>query len=207
MIRKSTATLVLALALVLVLAISACAQLNPRVQRPQRPKAQQQAQGGAADWLGGLAGAREHIGAFASLERILLPPNRREMQMMGMILNPSEEQKAQIKALYKAFFEAVKAVAPLKQEGIKAVLAGLAQPNPNKSDLEACAARVAQADQAIVSAELDFWIGLKGILGPQQQAQVQMMFQERMQREMNPRQGGPGGPPPGGQPGPPPPQQ
>jgi len=207
MIRKSTATLVLALALVLVLAISACAQLNPRVQRPQRPKAQQQmqAQGAAGDLADAWAGAREHIGAFASLERILMPPNRRDLQQMGMILNPTDEQKAQIKVLYKALIDVVKAVAPQKQDSVKAILAGLASASPNKSDLEASAAKVAQADQAIVSAELDFWIGLKGILSPQQQAQVQGMFQERVQREMNPRQGGQGGPPPGGQGAPPPP--
>jgi Spy/CpxP family protein refolding chaperone len=211
MSRKSTITMLAALALILVLGIAACAQLHPTGPRIHRNNAvaqnpQTQAQGGAADLAAAWAGARDHPGAFASLERILLPPTRRELQQMAMVLNPTDEQKAQIKALYKALIDVVKANAPQKQESIKAIVAGLSQASPNKSDLEASAAKVAQSDQAIVSAELDFWIGLKGILNPQQQAQVQTMFQQRVLHETNPRQGGPGGPPPGGPAGPPPPQ-
>ena len=214
MLKKSTLTIVVAVALILVLGIAACAQLHPtapRVPRNKavRPNAQQQTQGAMADLAEAWAGAREHLGAFASLERILMPPNRRELQQMAMVLNPTDEQKAQIKALYKALIDVVKANAPQKQESIKAIVAGLSQASPVKSDLEASAAKVAQSDQAIVSAELDFWIGLKCVLNPQQQAQVQTMFQERVLHEMNPRQGGPGGPggpPPGAPPGPPPQQ-
>jgi Spy/CpxP family protein refolding chaperone len=207
MSRKSTLTVVATVLLILVLALAACAQLYPTGQRPPKVKGQNQTQTQAQGQGGFLAeawaGGRQHIGAFASLERILIPPSKRELQKMGMVLNPTEEQKTQIKALYKTLFDAVKAVAPQKQDGIKAVLAGLAGASPNKTDIEASASKVEQADQAIISAEIDFWIGLKTILTPQQQTQVQTMFQERMQHEINPRQGGPGGPPPGG----PPPQQ
>lgn len=211
MLKKSTLTIVVAVALVLVLGIAACAQLHPTGPRVHRnkavgPNAQQQAQGGTADLAAAWAGARDHVGAFASLERILVPPSRRELQQMAMVLNPTDEQKAQIKALYKALIDVVKANAPQKQESIKAIVAGLSQASPVKSDLETSAAKVAQSDQAIVNAELDFWIGLKGILNPQQQAQVQTMFQQRVLHEMNPRQGGPGTPPPGAPPGPPPQQ-
>jgi Spy/CpxP family protein refolding chaperone len=211
MFRKSTITMLVALALILVLGIAACAQLHPTAPRVPKnkavgPNAQQQTQGGLADLAAGWAGARDHPGAFASLERILLPPSRRELQQMAMVLNPTDEQKAQIRALYKALVDVVKANAPQKQESIKAIVAGLSQASPGKSDLEASAAKVAQSDQAIINAELDFWIGLKGILNPQQQSQVQTMFQQRVLHEMNPRQGGPGTPPPGAPTGPPPQQ-
>lgn len=208
MLRKSTVTILVALALILVLGIAACAQLHPTAPRVPRnkqvpPDAQQQAKGGLADLAAGWAGAREHIGAFASLQRILLPPSRRELQQMAMVLNPTDEQKAQIRALYKVLGDTIRTVAPQKQESIKAVVAGLSQANPNKGELQALATKVAQADMAIVNAELDFWIGLKAILGPQQQAQVQAMFQQRVLHELNPRQGAPGGPPPGAPAGPP----
>jgi len=195
MSRKSTLTVAAAVVLILVLGIAACAQVYSTVQRPVKPKAHQgTTMQGQGDFLAqAWAGARPHIGAFASLERILLPPSKRDLQKLGMVLNPTEEQKTQIKALYKALFDAVKAVAPQKSEGIKAVLAGLAQANPNKSDIEASAAKVQQADQAIISAEIDFWIGLKCVLTPQQQTQVQTMFQQRMERELGPKPG-PGAP-------------
>ena len=195
MSRKSTLTVAAAVVLILVLGIAACAQVYSTVQRPVKPKAHQgTTMQGQGDFLAqAWAGARPHIGAFASLERILLPPSKRDLQKLGMVLNPTEEQKTQIKALYKALFDAVKAVAPQKQDGIKAVLTGLAQANPNKSDIEASAAKVQQADQAIISAEIDFWIGLKCVLTPQQQTQVQTMFQQRMERELGPKPG-PGAP-------------
>ena len=191
MSRKSTLAVVAAVLLVLALAIAASAQIGVPVQKPMKPKVQQQMQlqGLAGAMAEGWAGGRQHIGAFASLERILLPPNRRELEKMSMVLNPTEEQKARIRELYKALFAAVKSVQPQKQEAIKAVVAGLAQASPSKSDVEAWAAKVQQADQVIISAEIDFWIGLKSVLSPQQQQQVQMMFQQRVEHEINPGAG------------------
>jgi len=140
---------------------------------------------------------RAHAAAMASLTRVLLPPGPKEFMRFATALNLTEEQKQQVKALYEAFGNALKASAPPRAEALKGVLDTLKQPSPNKSDLQAGAVKVFDADKIISDAEFDFWIGLKGILNAQQQNAAASFMQNRVMGELEGgRRGGPGGPPP-----------
>ncbi len=172
MYKKNTVTMILAVVLILVVAFAAFAQ----AQQGQR----QVNTAGRA----GMA-PNQARGGFAFLQRILLPPNMREMQQMSVAMSLTEDQKAKIKELAKTFQAALKQIVPERAPAVKAVLQGLQQPSPNKSDLLANGAKVGQSDQAILSAELDFWIGLKALMStPAQQTQVQSFIMQKAEREM-----------------------
>ena len=185
----------LLLVVLLVIAVAAYAQ------GPAQARKAQKAQGMAA--AGNQAQAmtpeqrRAHAAAMAPLQRILMPPNPREFLQFGIALNLTDQQKEQVRALYETFGNALKGIWPTRGEALKGVLEGLKQPSPNKGELQAGAARVLDADRAIIDAEFDFWIGLKGILNVQQQTAAQNYLQKRVIGELGGgRQGGPGGPPP-----------
>lgn len=182
MYKKNTATMILAVVLILVVAFAAFAQTQ-----------QNQGQTNAAGRAG--MAPNQFRGGFAFLQRILLPPNMREMAQMSVALSLTDDQKAKIKELAKTFAAAVKQIAPERGPAVKAVLQGLQQPTPNKSDLVANGAKVGQADQAILSAELDFWIGLKALMStPAQQTQVQTFIMQKAEHEMGGGQGRTAGP-------------
>lgn len=196
MFKKSTATLITSMALVLVLAMAAFAQVpppqgpnGPRGQRGQNGQLQHRAGGGQNGAQGMWAqGTGENKGAFANLQRILLPPSMREMEKTSLALNLTDDQKTKIKDLYKVFGGVMKQLAPQRAAAIKAVMQAMQQANPSKSDLEAAAAKVAQLDTAITGAEFDFWINLKVVMNPQQQSQLQGFMMQRAEREIS---GGP----------------
>ena len=176
---KATKLIVLMLAVLLVIAVAACAANRP---------AGQQGQG-------------QHPGAMASLVRILMPPRPEQLAKIGIGMNVTDQQKADIKNLYQTFNAAVKVVGPTRGEALKGVLTLIQQPTPNKADLQAGAGKVLDADKAILDAEFDFWIGLKGILGAQGSTAVDTFMKNRAMGEMaGGRHGGPGGPPAGGPP-------
>lgn len=185
--RRSTAVVIMAIVLILVVALAAFAQA-PQTQQNGR-------KGGHGGQGGGMQGAP---GAFANLQRILMPPGLRDFEKMGTAMGLTDDQKAKIKDLYKTFMTALKQVGPDRGANVKAVLQGV-QANASKGDLQAMATKVGQADQAILSAEFDFWAGLKGILNTQQQAQAQSFVTQRAEREMaGGRPGGPTAPKPNG---------
>ena len=191
---KVTKVIALLLIVLLVVAVAACAQA-PR-QKGQKAQGMaagdQQAAGMTPDQR------RAHMAAMASLVRILFPPRPEQLARIGMGMTLTDDQKAQIKALYETFGAAVKAVAPTRGEALKGVVTLIQQPSPNKADLQAGAAKVLDGDKAILDAEFDFWIGLKGILGAQGSAAVSSFLQNKTMGEMSGGRGpgGPGGPPP-----------
>jgi len=197
---RTTRLIALLLIVLLVVAVAAYAQA-PR-QKGQHAKAmaaagQGQAQGANQEQR------RAHAAAMASLVRILFPPRPEQLAKVGIGLSLTDEQKAQIKALYETFGAAVKAVAPTRGEAVKGVLTAIQGTSPNKADLQAGAAKVLDGDKAILDAEFDFWIGLKGVLGAQGSSAVSSFLQNKAMGEMSGGRG-PGGP---GGPGGPPPQQ
>lgn len=178
MFRKNTITIIAALVLMLVIALAACAETKPGPIQPQ-------------GWNPAAMQGDVHPGALASLTRILMPPRPRELQNLGMAMNLTDAQKASIRELYKTFAETMKQIAPTRGADLKAAVNVMQSPTPSKDALLAAAAKVQQDDNAITSAEFDFWTGLRGILNPQQQAAVQNFVQQRALTEINggPKQG------------------
>ena len=185
------ATKMIALLLIVLLVVATAAYAQAPGQKGQKAQALaangNQAQAATPDQR------RAHAAALASLTRILFPPRPEQLAKVGIGLNLTDAQKAQIKALYETFGAAVKAVAPSRGEALKGVLTAIQQPTPNKADLQAGAAKVLDGDKAILDAEFDFWIGLKGILGAQGSSAVSSFLQNKAMGEMS---GGRGGPPP-----------
>lgn len=195
MLTRSRKALAASLALVFLAGVAVYAQMQPTARRTpkQRP---------------GIAGQRmqispeqrrQHMLMFASLQRLLLPPGPGQLHKFAIALGLTEEQKQQIKALYEQFQNTLKSVGPDRGAAVKGVLTVLQGPSPSKGQLQSAANKVEQADGAILDAEFDFWLALKGILNPQQQAQLNTYMQQQAQR-------GFGGPRPGGPQLPPPPQ-
>ncbi len=168
------------LALVLVIALAACARVQPGPIKPQH----------AGPAGGGFHGGMQP-GAFASLTRLLMPPGFRDLEKLGLALSLTDQQRAAIKDLYKTFGTTMKQIAPTRAADLKAALGVMQSPSPSKDALLAANAKVQQDDNAILSAEFDFWVGLRGILNQQQQAAVQSFMLQRFQREVDggPRQG------------------
>jgi Spy/CpxP family protein refolding chaperone len=190
-LMRTTRLIALLLVVLLVIAVAAYAQA------PMKPKGQK-ALAAAGDQTAAAMTPEQrkaHAAALASLTRVLMPPGPREFAQFATALNLTDEQKEAIKALYQTFGEAVKATAPGRAEALKGVVATLKQPSPNKSDLQAGAVKVFDADKIISDAEFDFWIGLKGILNAQQQNAAASFMQNRVMGELEGgRRGGPGGP-------------
>jgi len=191
-LMKATKVIALLLIVLLVVAVAASAQA-PR-QKGQHARAMAAADQGAAAATPDQR--RAHAAAMASLVRILFPPRPEQLAKVGIGMSLTDDQKAQIKTLYETFGAAVKAVAPARGEALKGVLTGIQQPSPNKADLQAGAAKVLDGDKAILDAEFDFWIGLKGVLGAQGSSAVSSFLQNKAMGEMSGGRGGPGGPPP-----------
>ena len=189
---KATKMIALLLTVLLVVAVAAYAQ----APRQKGQKAQALAANGNQAQAMTPDQRRAHAAALASLTRILMPPGPKEFMRFATALNLTEEQKQQVKALYQTFGNALKAVGPGRGEALKGVLTLLQQPSPNKADLQAGAAKVLDGDKAILDAEFDFWIGLKGILGAQGSTAVDSFMKNRIMGEMEGGRRGPGGPPP-----------
>ena len=190
---KATKLIALMLVVILVVALAVCAQ----AARPNKPNGQAMAATGNQAQAMSPEQRRAHAAAVASLTRILFPPRPEQLAKVGIGMNLTDQQKEQVKTLYQTFGAAVKASAPARAGNLKDVLTLIQQPTPNKADLQAGAAKVMDGDKAILDAEFDFWIGLKGILGAQGSTQVDTFMKNRAMGEMEGgRHGGPGGPPP-----------
>lgn len=192
-LMKTTRLIVLLLIVLLVIAMAASTQAAKAGGRKAQGMAagDQQAAGMTPDQR------RAHMAAMAPLQRILMPPPPQDFLKFGIALNLTDAQKEQVKALYHTFGDALKGIGPGRGEALKGVLTLLQQPTPNKGDLQAGAARVLDGDKAIIDAEFDFWIGLKGILNAQQNTALGSYMQNKAMGEMaGGRHGGPGGPPP-----------
>ena len=206
MFKKSKKVLAVTVALVFVTGIAVYAQVYRSSQTPQqRVVGQQRAigqmpnavgpmqnqqrvqnQAGPQGRGGGLnPGDRgKAIGGFANLTRILLPLSPRELQKIGLVLNLTDEQKGQIKTLYKQFQDKTKPLLEGRGAEVKGVIDALQQPSPSKGQLQSAANQVFQTDNSIVDAEFDFWIGLEGILNADQQQAMGQMIQQRLMNEM-----------------------
>jgi Spy/CpxP family protein refolding chaperone len=184
MITKSTKTLIVASVLVVTMAVSAFAQAPGTQKRGQR--AGKRAQSTAGQRVAG-AGSQDRAGAFANLQRILMPPSRKDLEKMNLALGLTDDQKAKVNDLYTRFYTAVRAVAPDRAAAVKQVMSALQGTSSNKGELQSAASKVQQADSSIMNAEFDFWIGLKGILNTQQQGQLNTYMLERAQKEFAPK--------------------
>lgn len=189
-------TLAAVLALVFLVGLAAFAQTQ---QRPPRPRPG--AQGQQAPQID-PALRQQFVGGIISLQRLFMPPNPREMQRLSQMLGLTEAQNQAIRALYQQFANTTRPIREQRAQTVKEMLALMQQASPDKAAMMAVATRAEDADRAILSAELDFWIALKAILNAQQQTQLGTFMQQRVQSETGERTGPPGGP--GGPPPPPP---
>jgi len=211
MFKKSKKVLVAALILVLALGLAVYAkpqlsssngQGQQQVTGNQGPGAAGQqrnlnrGQGANPQGLGGgnQGGEHQNFLRLASLQRILLPPMPRELERMSLVLNLTEEQKQQVKTLYQQFFNTVKPIGQTRGTAVKNVLDTLQGASPTKGALQSAANQVFQADNAIVDAEFDFWLGLKTILNSQQQQSLGQYIQQKALMEIGGPRLGPGGP-------------
>lgn len=197
MFKKFRKTIAVSIALTLALGLTAYAQLQQgprgqkqkagiagqqRVLNQRQGMASRQNQGGAGiQGLGGLGLGSKQMNcfAFASLQRILFPPNLRELRNLELILGLTDTQKEQVKTLYKQFIDTAKPVCQERGTAVQGVLTALSQPSPSKGSLQSAANQVFQADKTIVDAEFDFWLGLKSILNPQQQQSMTQFMQQK----------------------------
>ena len=69
---------------------------------------------------------------------------------------------------------------------LKAFMTAFKDPNVTKSDLERLSEPVLQAEKSILDAEFDFWLALRGILNPQQQAQLQSYMMDMAGKDLLP---------------------
>ena len=189
---KAKRILVVAIVLILVVSLAAYAQA------PQKPNHTGRQAGMAGQQRPNITPEqkREMALRFVSLQRLLRPPTPQEMKKMVMMLSLTEEQKQSIKTLYEQFVAKTKPAGEARGAAVKEVLNALQSPVPSKGDLQSSAAKVEQADRAVLDAEFDFWIGFKGIMNTQQQTQLNTYMQQRAAQEFGgPRAGGPGAPP------------
>lgn len=177
---------------VFVVGIAAHAQVQPVRERPavaarqqagmqrmqQAQKLGQQSEAQAARW-------RQHPGLQVSLRGVIALPNPRVLQRVATALGLTEEQKEQIKQLYKQFAETTKPYREQRIEAAKAFVTAFRDPNVGKAELEALVEPVLQAERAIISAQLDFWVSLRGVLTPEQQTNLPAMIQRAGQEMRN----------------------
>ena len=192
MFKRSRKAVAASLALMFLVGLAAYAQTQPRLRRvpKQTPAVAGQVQPSGID----PATKREYFFRVISLQRLLAPPNRRELERLVVMLGLTEEQKQQIKELYKQFFAKVSPISQERGAAVRELLTILQQPAPSKGALQAVANKVEQADRAILDAEFDFWLAFKSILNPQQQAQVSGYIQQKALQEMGPGSQMPGAP-------------
>lgn len=171
-------------------------------QRPGAPGERPEPTGRQGAQGLGPGNAQDGLQGLASLQRILLPPNRRELQQLSVILGLTEEQKQQIKNLYQQFINTVRPICQQRGPAIRNVLSVLGQPSPSRGALQSAANQVLQADKAILDAEFDFWVAFKNVLNVQQQQALGQALQQRALREEVGGRQGPTGPMAPGQAGP-----
>lgn len=178
-------TLVLALAVVLIAGLAVYAQTERKNKPAGAPASDAPDITGIGDFFRiDPANRQEWFYKMVDLKRHLMPPGPKEMLRLANLLGLTEEQKQSIKPLYAQFRNAVKPILDQRALATKEFYGILQGTSPSKDALLAAAAKVQQYDQQIISAELDFWLGLRQILNPQQQQSLAQFLQQRQQMEM-----------------------
>lgn len=191
MFRKCRSVVAVVVACIFITGIAAYAQTVQR-SKSQDPAARQQAiqqkMQQRQDAMAAPEGrfqkqARARMG---SLQGLLLPPDPQVIQRLAVRLGLSEEQKAQIKQLYVQFVNTTKPIREQRMAALKAFMTAFKDPNVTKSDLERLSEPVLLAEKSILDAEFDFWLGLRGILNTQQQAQIQSYMMNMAGKDLLP---------------------
>ena len=186
---RSRKALAASLAVILMIGLAAYAQVVQPTRKPAtcgRGAAGQ----GFADQKDSLlfdtADRREHFYRFVHLQRFLLPPNKREMERLAVLLGLTEEQKQGIRELYVQFRDTVKPILEQRGAATRELFGVLQGPSPSKGALESAANKVEQADRAILSAEFDFWLAFREVLNTQQQQALGQFIKQKSEREFTP---------------------
>jgi hypothetical protein len=180
MFMKSKKVLAASIGLTLALGLAVSAQVQQQAQKCTRQQCirQQSAKNGAKG--ANRAQMRRRFVKEANLQRILLPPNARELQVMTA-LSLTEDQKARVKELYRQFGEQIRPVREKRMQSAREVLDALRSQSPSKGVLQSAADPYQDADRKVLEAEFAFWLTFKKILNPQQQQQMDQMMQHRIQ--------------------------
>lgn len=190
MFKKCRRVVAVAVVCIFVTGIAAYAQTVQRSknQDPARQQAMQQKMKQRQDAAAAPEGRfQKPIQArFGSLQALLSPPPPQVLQRLADRLGLSEEQKAQIKQLYVQFHETTKPIREQRMAALKAFMTAFRDPNVTKGDLESLSEPVLQAEKAILDAEFDFWLALRGTLNPQQQAQLESYMMNMAGRDLLP---------------------
>ena len=194
---RSKRVLAASLALILVIGLAAYAQTARPRPKPVAPGEDASKQDISV--MGNLpvldiGDRREHFYRFVHLQRFLLPPNRREMARLAVLLGLTEEQKQRIRELYQQFRDTVKPILEQRGAATKELFGVLQGPSPNKVALESAANKVEQADRAILSAEFDFWLAFREALNAQQQQAFTQFMMQKTERGLGDPRSKPGPP-------------
>ena len=194
---RSRKALAASLAVILMIGLAAYAQVVQPTRKPATG-GQGTAGQGFADQkdspLFDTADRREHFYRFVHLQRFLLPPNKREMERLAVLLGLTEEQKQGIRELYVQFRDTVKPILEQRGAATKELFGVLQGPSPNKVALESAANKVEQADRAILSAEFDFWLAFREALNAQQQQAFTQFMMQKTERGLGDPRSKPGPP-------------
>ncbi len=194
MFRKCRKVVAVAVACVFITGIAAYAQTTQRTknQDPARQQATQQKMKQRQDAVAAPEGRlqKQVRARFGSLQALLSPPPPEALQKLAARLGLSEDQKAQIKQLYVQFVGVTKPIREQRMADLKAFMTAFKDPKVTEADLQRLSEPILHADKAILDAEFGFWLGLRGILNPQQQAQLQSFMMGLANKGLEPRQGG-----------------
>lgn len=184
MFRKCRRVVAAAVACVLITGIAAYAQVaqKPRNQNPARQQAIQQRmqqRQGPAGAPEGRFRKQQQPPMMGNLQGMLLPPSPQVIEKLAVRLGLSDAQKQQIKQLYAGYADTTKTIREKRMANLKAFMTAFKDPKVSKADLERLSEPILQADKAILDAEFDFWLGLRGTLNVQQQSQLQSFMLER----------------------------
>lgn len=193
---RSRKALVASLAVILMIGLAAYAQVVQPTRKPATGGRGAAGQGFAnqKDVLFDTADRREHFYRFVHLQSFLLPPNKREMERLAVLLGLTEEQKQGIRKLYVQFRDTVKPILEQRGAATKELFGVLQEPSPNKGALESAANKVEQADRAILSAEFDFWLAFREALNAQQQQAFTQFMKQKTEIELGGPRSKPGPP-------------
>lgn len=180
MFKRGKVAVAAVAASVFLFGIAAQAQVRPARERPNittrqqavKERMQRARKSGQQSEAQALR-VKQRAAVQGNLRGLIALPNPRVMQRAATALALTDEQKEQIKQLYKQFAETTKPVRKQRIEALKAFATAFRDPKVGRAELDALAEPVLQAERAIIGAQLDFWISLRGVLTPDQQAKLQ----------------------------------
>jgi len=199
MFKKNKKTLAASVACIFILGLAAYAQTQAGVRRPnKRPGVTKQQMIQRRDGqLRETAQRRPRYGlAFLNLQRFLRPPSPMQMRRLAAAVGLTEEQKEQIKQLYRQFLEASRPIMEQRGAAVREFLAAWQSPSVSKGQLQSLSQPILQADRDILDAEFDFWLGLREILNAEQQTKFGQYMEMRALQSMKGTPGDRGGVPP-----------